>query len=186
MRTTLNAIRAHRPCVDGWQKLLSHLGKTAADDEPLLIKTIIDSNGISDAIWCLRAVEGHDREVRLYAVWCVRQIQHLMTDPRSVEALDVAERFARRQATAAEVKEARAAAAATAAWAAWAAVWAAEAALAEAGAARAARVARAATAAAAATAATTAAARAEQSAELLRICREIEAGKDPYPEGDRQ
>ena len=41
MKTTLNKIRAHSPCRDGWEKLLRHLGKSAADDEPLLIETIL-------------------------------------------------------------------------------------------------------------------------------------------------
>ena len=102
MKTTLNAIRAHRPCADGWEKLLRHLGKTTADEEPLRIATIVQSNGLADALWCLRAVKGHEREIRLYAVWCARQVQHLMMDPRSVHALDVAERFARGEASADE------------------------------------------------------------------------------------
>lgn len=33
--TTLNRIRAHGPCLSGWEKLLAHLGKTKADDKPL-------------------------------------------------------------------------------------------------------------------------------------------------------
>lgn len=110
MQTTLNAIRAHSPCSEGWRKLLAHLGKTQADDEPLAITTILDSNGLDDALWCLRAVTGHDREIRLYAVWCARQVQHLMTDPRSIAALDVAERFSNGDATQAELAAARAAA----------------------------------------------------------------------------
>lgn len=92
--TTLNAIRAQHPCEDGWKRLLIDLGKTKADDEPLPLVTILDSNGIDDALWCLRAVEGYDKEKRVFAVWCVRQVQHLLTDPRSIAALDVAERFA--------------------------------------------------------------------------------------------
>jgi hypothetical protein len=119
MNTTLNAIREHCPCADGWQKLLRHLGKTQADDEPLSIITVLDSNGLDDALWCLRAVTGHDREIRLYAVWCARQVQHLMTDPRSIAALDVAERHADGLATDEELTAARDAA--EAAWAAWAA-----------------------------------------------------------------
>ena len=92
--TTLNAIRAHGPCADGWKKLLNHLGKTGADDEPLSLLTILDSNGLDDALWCLRAMPEHNKHWRLYAVWCARQVQHLMTDARSVAALDVAERHA--------------------------------------------------------------------------------------------
>ena len=99
MNTTLNAIRSHNPCTEGWKKLLAHLGKTKADDEPLSILAVLDSNGLDDALWCLRAVEGHDREIRLYAVWCARQVQHLMSHHRSVAALDVAERYANGAAT---------------------------------------------------------------------------------------
>ena len=64
MKTTLNQIREHSPCAHGWEKLLKHLGKTKADDEELTIVTILDSNGLDDALWCLRAVEGHDTEKR--------------------------------------------------------------------------------------------------------------------------
>ena len=99
MQTTLNEIRKHQPCADGWEKLLTYLGKTKADDEPLSLVTIIDSNGLDDAIWCLRAVAGRDREIRLFAVWCARQVQHLLKDQRSLDAIDVAERYANGQAT---------------------------------------------------------------------------------------
>jgi len=115
--TTLNKIRSHDPCRDGWAKLLKHLNKTKADDEPLALATVLESNGLDDALWCLRACDGIDREARLYAVWCARQVQHLMTDPRSLAALDVAERHANGEATNAELD-----AASAAAWAAASAV----------------------------------------------------------------
>lgn len=108
--TTLNAIRAQHPCEDGWKRLLIDLGKTKADDEPLPLVTILDSNGIDDALWCLRAVEGYDKEKRVFAVWCARQVQHLLTDPRSIAAIDVAERFAYGKATQEELEAAWAAA----------------------------------------------------------------------------
>lgn len=117
MHTTLNKIRKCRPCQDGWKKLLQHLGKTTADDEPIPVLTVLDSNGLDDALWCLRAVDGHEKEMRLYAVWCARQVQHLMVGPHSIAALDVAEKFAEGNATADELTAARAAAVA-AAWAA--------------------------------------------------------------------
>ena len=113
MRTTLNKIRSHNPCQDGWRKLLQHLGKTTADDEPVPLLTILESNGLDDALWCLRAVDSYEREIRLFAVWSARQVQHLMTDPRSIDALDVAEQFARGDATQTELD------------AAWDAAWAA-------------------------------------------------------------
>ena len=90
--TTLNKIREHFPCVRGWETLLTSLGKTKADDEPLSFKAILDSNGIDDAIWALRSIDAP--EVRLFAVRCVRQIQHLLTDGRSLHALDVSEAYA--------------------------------------------------------------------------------------------
>jgi len=172
MKTTLNKIREHQPCADGWQKLLAYLGKTKSDDEPLSLLTILDSNGLDDAIWCLRAVEGKDREIRLFAVWCARQVQYLLTDKRSLDALDVAERYANGQATEDELKDAWNAARAAARVAARAAAWAAAEATWEA-------------AWAAAWSATWAAAeaardaardemRAKQAVELRRICEEVE------------
>ena len=145
MNTTLNKIRSHSPCSNGWAKLLRHLGKTEADDEPLALATILDSNGLDDALWCLRAVDGHQREIRLFAVWCARRVQHLMTDGRSLAAIDVAERHANGQATDAELT-----AAMDAARAARAAAWAASAAAVAAARAAAVDVARAARAAASA------------------------------------
>ena len=104
MYTTLNKIREHSPCEDGWKKLLATLGKTKSDDEPLSILTVLDSNGQDDALWCLRAVDGHDMEIRLFVVWCARQVQPLMTD-RSIRTLDVAERYAHGQASLDELAE---------------------------------------------------------------------------------
>ena len=127
--TTLNRIREHGPCTNGWRTLLSHLGKNQPDDEPLALATILQSNGLDDALWCLRAVEGHEKEMRLYAVWCARQVQHLMKDPRSLAALDVAERHAHGQAADEELSEAsiaaRDAALTATEDAAWYAAWAA-------------------------------------------------------------
>ncbi len=65
--TTLNAIKAHSPCKEGWQKLLAHLGKTKADDEPLLFTTILEANGLDDALWCTRAAPQYDKDWRLFA-----------------------------------------------------------------------------------------------------------------------
>ena len=180
MKTTLNKIRSHAPCAEGWEKLLTYLGKTKADDEQLSIATIIDSNGLQDALWCLRAVEGYDREIRLYAVWCARQVQHLLKDQRSISALDVAERYANGEATEAELKDARDAAWSGARDAAWAAAWyaadaAALAAMADAWAERAAWCARDAAAWACAEAADTRQEmKQKQEAELRRICEEVE------------
>ena len=109
--TTLNRIRAHNPCHDGWSKLLAGLGKTRADDEPLSYSRIVEINGIDDALWACQAEPQHAKEWRLFAVWCARQVEHLMDDPRSVAAINVSERFAHGMATQGELA------------AAWAAAW---------------------------------------------------------------
>lgn len=190
MQTTLRRIRAAGPCGMrledgqrvGYLKLRHHLGEGWGDDTPVDIATIIDSNGLDDALWCLRAVDGHSREMRLYAVWCARQMQSLLKDPRSLTALDVAERYANGAASKDELAAARVAAIAATfenAWdtvrddafeAAWAAAWSA-----------ALKSRDAAANDAAAKDAAKDAAWATQAAELRRICAEIAAGRDPYP-----
>ena len=184
MQTTLRKIRAAGPCGMrllkdgqrvGYLKLRHYLGKGYGDDTPIDITTILDSNGLEDALWCLRAVDGHAREMRLYAVWCARQVQSQLEDQRSLTALDVAERHANGAASSGELAASRAAA-----YAVQAAAWAADAAgYAAAYAATYAATYDAATAAWAA--ANAGASRATQAAELQRICAEIAAGRDPYP-----
>ena len=112
--TTLNRIRAHKPCPVGWKQLLTHLGKTEPDDEPLPFSVIVESNGLNDALWCCRAEPQYSREWRLFAVWCARQVEHLMTDQRSLDALATAERHADGLATNEELAAARDAALAAA------------------------------------------------------------------------
>lgn len=64
-----------------------------------------------------------NKTLRLLAVRFAREVQHLMTDQRSINALDVAERFANGEATEEELDAAWASAWATSA-AAGAAAWA--------------------------------------------------------------
>ena len=70
-----------------------------------------------------------DKTLRLFAVRCARQVQHYMKDQRSINALDVAEKYANGLATAEELEiagaEAKDAAleAEGAAWEAWEATW---------------------------------------------------------------
>ena len=60
-------------------------------------------------IWhTLEAINAHhDREMRLFAVWCARQVQHLMPDQRCTNTLDVAERYANGEASSEELDAAR-------------------------------------------------------------------------------
>ena len=104
--TTLNKIRNKYPCESGWEQLLKHLGKTKADDEQLSFKTILESNGLDDAIWCLKSVEGHDREIRLFALACARRVEHLDRTGQAKKTNDIAERFANGLCTIDELNEA--------------------------------------------------------------------------------
>ncbi len=67
-----------------------------------------------------------DRELRLFAVFCARQVEHLLTDQRSKDAIDTAEKFAKGEATYEELAAAEAAAWAAARAAARVAAWAAD------------------------------------------------------------
>jgi hypothetical protein len=161
---TLQKIRDQHPCTPGWEKLLKSKGGATADySAEFPLSDVLDSNGLDDTLWCLRCLPEHDNLWRLYAVWCARQVQHLMKDQRSIDAIDVAERYARGMATDAELAAAWAAArdAGEDAWAARAAARAAAAAGAAGAAAR--------NAAWAAAGAAGAAARAAQAQKLREI-----------------
>jgi hypothetical protein len=80
--TTLAAIRAQSPCEDGWRTLLAHLGKTAADDEPLPLLTVLNSNGLDDALWVLSCAMPDDRLARHFQAWCAEQVLHLFERER--------------------------------------------------------------------------------------------------------
>ncbi|VCM75067.1 putative bacteriophage protein [Burkholderia pseudomallei] len=152
---TLAALREAGACYEGYNKLVRSIqGKafSAEDadrnsyipfkhDAEIPLLDILKSNGLDDALWTLRCISGADRDLRLFAVWCARQVEHLMQDQRSKDALNVAERFANGEATDEEraaardaardaaraaARDAARAAARDAAWAtAWGAAWAA-------------------------------------------------------------
>ena len=114
--TTLTEIREHSPCTSGWSKLLKSLGKTHADDEPLALEHILDSNGLDDALWALRAVKGHDKDLRLFACQCARLVlpiyeEKYPEDNRPRKAIEAAEKFALGRIDEAELEKAARAAA---------------------------------------------------------------------------
>lgn len=117
--TTLNRIREHSPCSDGWKRLIRHLGTDFPMDKPFPMVEILNAggDGLDDCLWALRAEPQHAKLYRLYAVRRARSVQHLMKGPRSIAAIDVAERYAHGTATEDERDAARAAAS-DAAWAA--------------------------------------------------------------------
>ncbi|MFW2358382.1 hypothetical protein ACN4GN_00110 [Burkholderia pseudomallei] len=136
---TLAALREAGACYGGYNKLVRSIQGKAfsmedADREayihlrhdaeiPLL--DILKSNGLDDALWVLHCVLDADRDMRLFAVWCARQVEHLMEDQRSKDALNVAERFVNGEATDEERDAARNAAWDAARNVAWDAAWSA-------------------------------------------------------------
>jgi hypothetical protein len=98
-------IRSWKPCYD----LARHL----AEDWEGTVLDILKHDTISpqDKLWVVCREDLIDaKTLRLFAVWCARQVQHLMTDERSIAALEVAERYANGKATDDELAAARAAA----------------------------------------------------------------------------
>ena len=120
--TTLSAIKAANACEDGYRKLCKALGKTKADDEPISLLTILDSNGLDDALWVLSfAMPAADRLARHFHAWCAEQVLHLFESerPGDMRVRDQIEMLRRDDATGEE----RVAAWAAARDAAWDAAW---------------------------------------------------------------
>ena len=103
---TIADIRSWTPCYDPSKHLPENWSGTVLD--------ILNHETVSpkDKLWVVCREDLIDaKTLRLFAVWCVRQVEHLMTDDRSKQALDVAERFAYGKATKYELAAAAAAAA---------------------------------------------------------------------------
>lgn len=140
---TLKQIAAHSPCASVWAKILRARGKIddaqleqfleddevpisfnkLADEEPFPLALALESNGYDDTLWALRCLPDDHRLWRKFAVWCARQVQHMMTDQRSINALEVAWRHSDGAATDDELAAAWDEAGAAARDAAWAAAW---------------------------------------------------------------
>jgi len=98
-------IRSWNPCYDPNRHLPEDWSGTVL--EILNHKTISPK----DKFWVVCREDLIDaKTLRLFAVWCARQVEHLMTDSKSKQTLDVAERFAHDKATSDELTAARAAA----------------------------------------------------------------------------
>ena len=118
---SLAEIRAESPCADGWRKVLEAKGPDMEARFPLA--DIIETNDFDDALWAMRCRPEYSNLWRKYAVWCARQVEHLMTDDRSVAALDVAWHHSDGLTTDEELATASAAARAAASDAGRAAPW---------------------------------------------------------------
>ena len=115
LTTTTARIDACRPCCEVHRRrAMELLGITEPSDEPITYDHLIDVLGLDDALWWCSAEPQLAVIWRRYAIWCARQVEHLMADPRSRVAIDVAERHAAGQATDKELLAAKMAGAAAA------------------------------------------------------------------------
>lgn len=117
LHTTLNLLRRAGACGTGYRKLAKSLGGVTrcGCDTPIPLSAVIDSNGLDDALWCLRAtIEPSDAFSRDFACDCADSVASLLTDERSIAAIAVARRHALGQATDNDLDAARAATSAAA------------------------------------------------------------------------
>ena len=133
LTTTFNLIRKANACA-GRYKFLRYALHAVTDDEPINLLTILETNGLDDAIWALSATaENCDTVARLMAADFAEQVlpiwQKYSEDTRPELAIKAARDFANGLITAeqrAAAGDAAWAAAGAAAWAAArAAAWAA-------------------------------------------------------------
>lgn len=69
---TLDAIRACNPCASGWRKLIASLPAGATE---CTLAHIVESNGLDDALWALRALPLDDakRIATAFAISCANR-----------------------------------------------------------------------------------------------------------------
>lgn len=98
--TTLNEIKRHNPCQDGWEKGLAALGKTEADNDPLHLRNILKASGVANCIWTFRCFPPeYDRTWRLMAADFAEQALHIYekrypNDDRPRKAIQAARDYA--------------------------------------------------------------------------------------------
>ena len=99
MKTTLGEIKKHSPHGQGetdehgWRRLCKYLG-TSKLSTVVTLEQILESNGLDDAIWALRAFPENEREARLFTCACACRVSHLNPDVRVRRTIETAALFA--------------------------------------------------------------------------------------------
>jgi len=136
LHTTFTLLRERGACPEGYRTLAKHLGgvERYGANKPIPLLTVLESNGLRDALWCLRAIlpgEAAERE-RIGSAFACDCAEHVLwvwekynpNDRAPHRAIEVRRRFADGQATREELNtaiDAAEVAVAGAAGAAWAA-----------------------------------------------------------------
>ena len=130
LTTTFAKLKATSAYESGYKKLAQHLGGITkyGKDTPINLLTILESNGVDDMMWSLRAVDNPDVEriARFIACDCaeaslVEYEEYTPDDNRPRVAIETARRFADGTATQEEMSAAQSAAQSAAESAAWSA-----------------------------------------------------------------
>ena len=114
-KITLELVKSFNPCYDPEEiGLISDMKLTPLE----VIEQVVNKvKSKDDIIWLLCRKEFmSDKDMRFFAVWCAREALKLVENPdqRSINACDVAEKYANGKATKEELAAARAAAKAAA------------------------------------------------------------------------
>ena len=130
MTLTLQEIRDHSPCQSGWKKLTKAVGNDMTTK--LSIGDVVISNGLTDALWCLRCLDPRKRvaaimpTVKRASVYtddqrvhdCINDIEKWLAGDNSITLFAVEEATRAAQAAEQAKKSSAWAAAQAAAWAA--------------------------------------------------------------------
>lgn len=102
MTTSFAKLKEAGACTSGYRTLAKHLGSVEeyGEDKEINLLTILDSNGLDDALWCLRAThQDCDKEKRLIACEFAESVLHIFeskmpNDDRPRKAIEAARQFA--------------------------------------------------------------------------------------------
>jgi hypothetical protein len=120
--TTFALCKQHDACESGYKKLAKALGgvRTYGKYTPIPLLKILETNGLGDAVWALRAVPEEqvptrDRVARIFACDCAESVllkceAEYPNDKRPRQAIEVARRYALGKATQQELYAAQCAA----------------------------------------------------------------------------
>ncbi len=116
LTTTFKLLHSKGACTDGYRKLAKYLGGVDAygEDKEINLLTILDSNGVDDAAWSLRAtVQDADVINRLIACDFAESVLHIFEskrpgDDRPRKAIEAARGFAAGTVSIEDMRKARA------------------------------------------------------------------------------
>lgn len=94
--TTLNLLREHCACTEDYETLLRAVGLHFPKDDHIDLLTVLESNGLDDALWCLRATTEDSKSVSVsFSIFCAESVlpiweKHYPNDDRPRKAIEAA------------------------------------------------------------------------------------------------